>query len=83
MKTIFLRDKLMEHGVCVRMVGNFSLIPEDIQKLIAEAMTITKNNNKAFLNIAFAYTCKYDADCSFIFFCCLILKINNVTYIAF
>lgn len=50
------KDKLMEHGVCVRVVGNLSLIPEDVYKLITEAMTITKNNNKAFLNVAFAYT---------------------------
>ncbi|XP_014473865.1 PREDICTED: dehydrodolichyl diphosphate syntase complex subunit DHDDS [Dinoponera quadriceps] len=48
--------KLMEHGVCIRVIGNMSLIPEDMRKLIAEAMTITKNNNKAFLNVAFAYT---------------------------
>lgn len=48
----------MEHGVCVRVIGNLSLIPEDIRKLIAEAMSITKNNSNAFLNLAFAYTCE-------------------------
>lgn len=50
------KDKLMEHGVCVRIIGNLELIPNDVRKLIAEAMIITKNNNKAFLNVAFAYT---------------------------
>lgn len=47
----------MENGVCVRVIGNLSLLPKDMQKLFAEAMTITKDNNRAFLNIAFAYTC--------------------------
>lgn len=48
----------MEKGVCVRVVGNLSLIPADIRTLIAKAMIMTKDNNKAFLNVAFAYTCK-------------------------
>ncbi|XP_066999447.1 dehydrodolichyl diphosphate synthase complex subunit DHDDS isoform X2 [Anabrus simplex] len=52
------RDKLMEHGVCVRVIGNLALLPEDIRKLIAEAMFITKENNKAFLNVAFSYTAR-------------------------
>ncbi|XP_066999448.1 dehydrodolichyl diphosphate synthase complex subunit DHDDS isoform X3 [Anabrus simplex] len=51
-------DKLMEHGVCVRVIGNLALLPEDIRKLIAEAMFITKENNKAFLNVAFSYTAR-------------------------
>ncbi|XP_046751782.1 dehydrodolichyl diphosphate synthase complex subunit DHDDS [Diprion similis] len=50
------REKLMEHGVCIRVIGNLSLLPKDVQKLIAEAMIITKNNNRAFLNVAFSYT---------------------------
>lgn len=50
------KDKLMEHGVCIRVIGNLTMIPEDVRKPIAEAMTITKDNNKAFLNVAFAYT---------------------------
>lgn len=52
------REKLMEHGVCVRVVGNLELIPDHIRKSIAEAMIITKDNKKAFLNVAFAYTSK-------------------------
>jgi len=57
---IISRDRLMDVGVCVRVIGNLSLIPEDVRKLIAEAMTLTKKNNKAFLNLAFSYTCKYN-----------------------
>ncbi|KYN01879.1 PREDICTED: dehydrodolichyl diphosphate synthase complex subunit DHDDS [Cyphomyrmex costatus] len=50
------KEKLMDMGVCIRVIGNLSIIPEDICKLIAEAMTVTKENNRAFLNLAFAYT---------------------------
>lgn len=51
-------DELMKHGICVRVIGNLSLIPKDMQQLIAKAMFMTRHNNKAFLNVAFAYTCK-------------------------
>lgn len=38
------------------MIGNFELLSEDVRKLIAEAVLLTKDNNKCFLNVAFAYT---------------------------
>lgn len=50
------KDKLMTEGVCIRIIGNLSLLPPDIRKLIAEAMLLTKDNNKAVLNVAFSYT---------------------------
>lgn len=50
------KDKLMEHGVCVRVIGNLSYLPEDLCQSIAEAVILTKDNNKAILNVAFAYT---------------------------
>ncbi|XP_043504816.1 dehydrodolichyl diphosphate synthase complex subunit DHDDS [Polistes fuscatus] len=50
------KQKLMENGICVRIIGNLDLLPENLRKLMAEAIIITKNNSKAFLNIAFAYT---------------------------
>ncbi|KAK7871918.1 hypothetical protein R5R35_009723 [Gryllus longicercus] len=50
------REKLMDHGVSVRVIGNLALLPEDLRQLMSEAMILTKDNNKAFLNIAFAYT---------------------------
>ncbi|KAL0133741.1 hypothetical protein PUN28_001008 [Cardiocondyla obscurior] len=50
------KDKLMEAGVCIRVIGNLFMLPEDLCQLIAEAMIITKNNNRAFLNLAFPYT---------------------------
>ncbi|XP_066595345.1 dehydrodolichyl diphosphate synthase complex subunit DHDDS isoform X2 [Prorops nasuta] len=50
------KEKLMEHGVCVRVIGNLSLIPDKVKRHIAEAMFLTKDNNNAILNVAFAYT---------------------------
>lgn len=50
------KDKLMENGVCIRVIGNLSLLPEDMRKLVAKAELLTKDNNKAILNVAFSYT---------------------------
>lgn len=50
------RDKLHERGICIRIIGNTSLLPEDIQKFMAEAVLLTKDNKQAFLNVAFSYT---------------------------
>lgn len=50
------KDRLNERGICFRLIGNWSLLPPDLQKCAAEAMLLTKNNNKAVLNVAFAYT---------------------------
>lgn len=56
MKLIEDKDKLNELGICVRIVGNLSMLPIDLQKIMAEIMLITKNNTQAVWNIAFAYT---------------------------
>lgn len=50
------RDKLHEKGVCIRIIGNLKMLPKDIQKTIAEAMLLTKDNKNVALNVAFAYT---------------------------
>ncbi|XP_055644977.1 dehydrodolichyl diphosphate synthase complex subunit DHDDS [Toxorhynchites rutilus septentrionalis] len=50
------RDKLHERGICIRIIGNMSLLPVDIQKIMAEAVLLTKDNKKSFLNVAFSYT---------------------------
>ncbi|XP_032691700.1 dehydrodolichyl diphosphate synthase complex subunit DHDDS [Odontomachus brunneus] len=49
------KDKFMEYGICVRVIGNLSLLAEDLRRAIAQVMVMTKDNNKVFLNIAFAY----------------------------
>lgn len=52
------REKLMEKGVRIKVIGNWSLVPNDIVKLISEAELITKDNNTCYLNVAFAYTAR-------------------------
>ncbi|KAK4874725.1 hypothetical protein RN001_014085 [Aquatica leii] len=54
------KDKLMADGVRIRVLGNLDLLPADIRKSIAEAMLMTKDNNKIFLNVAMAYTSRDD-----------------------
>jgi len=49
-------DKLKEKGVCVRVFGDISLLPQDIQRSIAEIVLSTRHHDKAFLNVCFAYT---------------------------
>lgn len=50
------KDKLREKGIKIRVIGNLNLLPKDIQKTVAEAMLLTKDNNTSILNVAFAYT---------------------------
>ncbi|XP_036141507.1 dehydrodolichyl diphosphate synthase complex subunit DHDDS-like [Monomorium pharaonis] len=51
-------DKLKDAGVCIRVFGNWSLLSEDVCKLIARCMIATKDNNKIILNMACPYTSK-------------------------
>lgn len=49
-------ERLNEHGIRIRIIGNIGLLPQDLQKLVATAMLSTERNDKLFLNVAFAYT---------------------------
>ncbi|XP_076245830.1 dehydrodolichyl diphosphate synthase subunit [Calliopsis andreniformis] len=50
------KHRAKEYGLRVRIIGNLSMLPQNIQELIAESMIYTKDHNRVFLNIAFAYT---------------------------
>ncbi|KAK6474511.1 dehydrodolichyl diphosphate synthase complex subunit DHDDS-like isoform X1 [Huso huso] len=54
------QEDLEKHGVCIRVLGDLTLLPLDIQKLIAQAVLATKNHNKCFLNVCFAYTSRHE-----------------------
>ncbi|XP_018310676.1 dehydrodolichyl diphosphate synthase complex subunit DHDDS [Mycetomoellerius zeteki] len=54
------KEELMNDGICIRVIGNLSLVPEDLYKVIAEIMIITRENNEIVYNFALAYTCKYN-----------------------
>lgn len=49
-------DRFAEAGVRVKVLGNVSLLPQDLRDLIDEATRLTAANTKAVLNIAFSYT---------------------------
>uniref|UniRef100_A0A0X3PTA0 Alkyl transferase n=1 Tax=Schistocephalus solidus TaxID=70667 RepID=A0A0X3PTA0_SCHSO len=48
-------DELTERGVCVRVIGNLSLLPPVVRRLAAQVMLLTRHNTKATLNILLAY----------------------------
>ncbi|KAG0698435.1 Dehydrodolichyl diphosphate synthase complex subunit DHDDS [Chionoecetes opilio] len=50
------KDKLAEHGVCINVLGDLSLLPSSIQRMAAQAMLATRHNSCFFLNLAIAYT---------------------------
>ncbi|XP_065753684.1 dehydrodolichyl diphosphate synthase complex subunit DHDDS isoform X3 [Phocoena phocoena] len=54
------KEKLQKHGVCIRVLGDLHLLPLDLQELIAQAVQATKNYNKCFLNVCFAYTSRHE-----------------------
>lgn len=55
-KLLLEKEKLKEHGVRIRVFGNISLLPPDLQQVIAKSVLCTEQNDKLFLNIALSYT---------------------------
>lgn len=54
------KDKLQKHGVRIRVIGDLTLLPVDIQKLIAQAVLETRTYSTCFLNVCFAYTSRHE-----------------------
>ncbi|XP_056332024.1 dehydrodolichyl diphosphate synthase complex subunit DHDDS [Danio aesculapii] len=54
------QENLEKHGVCIRVLGDLTLLPEDLQTLIAKAVVSTREHNKCFLNVCFAYTSRHE-----------------------
>nr|XP_022292130.1 dehydrodolichyl diphosphate synthase complex subunit DHDDS-like [Crassostrea virginica] len=50
------KELIQKHQVCVRVLGNLTMLPMDIQELIAECVHFSKDNKRAVLNVCFAYT---------------------------
>ncbi|CAB0009140.1 unnamed protein product [Nesidiocoris tenuis] len=50
------KEKMKKHGLRVRVIGNKSLLSNDLAKLAAEAELMTRDNNQSLLNVAFSYT---------------------------
>lgn len=54
-------DRLHERGICIRVVGDWSMLPLPLQRSMAMAVLQTRHNRKATLNVAFAYTSRDEA----------------------
>lgn len=50
------RDLIQKHEVCVRVLGDLSLLSTDLQQVVADAVQFSRNNTRAVLNVCFAYT---------------------------
>lgn len=50
------QDRLKEHGIRVRVIGNITLLPDDLKDLISQAEKATETNDERILNVAFSYT---------------------------
>jgi len=53
-------EKIMKRGLCVRVIGDLSLLPEGIVGTIREIEEKTKDNDRMFVNIALAYGGRQD-----------------------
>lgn len=53
-------DRVNEAGIRVRVAGNLKLLPEDVRFKIERIQNMTKNNDRAFLNICLAYTSRFE-----------------------
>ena len=40
------RDMIEKHGICVRALGDLSLLPVDVQRSIARVMKFSRKNKK-------------------------------------
>ncbi len=55
LRDVLASDALEKYNVRVAAIGRRSLLPENLQRLIAEVEESTKNNSKFYLNVALAY----------------------------
>jgi ditrans,polycis-polyprenyl diphosphate synthase len=49
-----------QFGIKIRILGDLDLLPDDVRKVLLQAEEITKNNNRAVLNVCWSYTSRDD-----------------------
>lgn len=54
-RQILTDERIYKDKIRVKVLGRVNLLPEDLQKLIAEVEKATENHGEHFLNFAFAY----------------------------
>lgn len=53
-------DLIQTYGVCVRIIGDVSTLPPDLQRVIADMVLMSRDNTNMVLNVAFAYTSRHE-----------------------
>ncbi len=53
------REMIAKHEVCIRVLGDLELLPDDVQQLIAEAVSFSRNNKKCVRLIEHSKTLQY------------------------
>lgn len=46
LKLLEKSDMIQRNGICVRVLGDVSLLPRDLQEAIAKAVTLSRNNTR-------------------------------------
>ena len=54
------KNKLDEHGVRVRFIGDVQRLPTDLQEVVEKLERGTETNSTCFLNVCVAYTARYE-----------------------
>nr|XP_002734350.1 PREDICTED: dehydrodolichyl diphosphate synthase-like [Saccoglossus kowalevskii] len=54
------KKMIQKYGVCIRVLGDIDLLPNDVKRAVAEAVNFSKHNNRAILNVCFAYTSRHE-----------------------
>ncbi|KAG0327749.1 cis-prenyltransferase [Podila horticola] len=49
-------ELVQRYGIGIRVLGDVSLLPKDVQEVVHRAVELTKKNNRAILNMCFPYT---------------------------
>lgn len=53
-------DKVNEAGIKVRVAGDLDLLPQDLRERICKIQDLTRDNDRACLNICLAYTSRHE-----------------------
>lgn len=53
-------DLIQQHNVRVRVLGEITMLPLELQQIIAKAVHMSRNNTRAVLNVCFAYTARQE-----------------------
>ena len=57
-KLVESEGKIRDKGMRITVLGNLSLLPDDVQQMMIKAMKVTKDNTSIKLNICICYSSK-------------------------